>query len=392
MLEPYTLSPLQSAQGFMDFNGSGRCIICTQPEVPIMTPQPTIDQSKQEAFVQKVFEDTSAAMTTLLASIGDRLGLFKDLAANGPGTSAEVAKRTGTNERYIREWLGGMTAAGYVDYDAPTGHFSLPAEHTAALAAEGGPFFFGGVYDMIPALVAVVNQVTEAFRKGGGVRQGDYPSAMWDGLERFSAGWFNNLLLQQWIPAMPAVQSKLQRGVHVADVGCGRGRALIKLAQAFPACRYFGYDISGSAVDEATARAKEAGVQGRVIFQQVDVSSELPGEYDVITTFDVIHDTVDPLAVLRVLRRALVPDGIYVCLDINCSEKLEENIGPLGAMFHGFSVLYCMTTSLACGGMGLGTLGFHERKVQQMCSEAGFHSVRKVPLENPYNNLYEITP
>jgi SAM-dependent methyltransferase len=356
------------------------------------TPQTTIDETKQEAFVQKVLGDTSATMTTLLASIGDRLGLFKDLAANGPGTSEEVARRTGTSERYVREWLGGMAAAGYVEYDAPTCRFSLPAEHVAALAAEGGPFFYGGIYEMIPALAAVFEQVTDAFRQGGGVRQANYPPAVWDGLERSSAGWFNNLLLQQWIPAMPAVQSKLQRGVRVADVGCGRGWALIKLAQAFPACRYFGYDMYGPAVDEATARAKAAGVQGRVAFQQVDVSNGLPAEYDVITTFDVIHDAVDPLRTLRVLRRALASDGVYVCLDTNCSDKLEENISPLGAMLYGFSVLYCMTTSLAWGGAGLGTLGFHERKVQEMCSEAGFHGVRKVPLENPFNNLYEITP
>ena len=158
-------------------------------------------------------------MTTLLASIGDRLGLFKDLAANGPGTGAELARRTGTNERYVREWLGGMTTAGYLEYDASTRRFSLPAEHAAAVAAEGGPFFFGGVYEMIPALVAVMDQVAEAFRKGGGVRQANYPSAMWGGLERFTASWFNNLPLQQWIPAMPIVQSKLERGARVADVG-----------------------------------------------------------------------------------------------------------------------------------------------------------------------------
>jgi len=356
------------------------------------TLQTTPHQAKQEAFVHKVLGDTSATMTTLLASIGDRLGLFKNLAANGPSTSAELAQRTGTNERYVREWLGGMTTAGYLEYDAPTRRFSLPAEHAAVVAAEGGPFFFGGVYEMIPALVAVIDQVTEAFRKGGGVRQVNYPSAMWDGLERFTASWFNNLLLQQWIPAMPIVQSKLERGARVADVGCGRGRALIKLAQAFPACKYFGYDVYGPAVEEATARAKTAGLHDRVTFQQVDVSNGLPGQYDVITTFDVIHDAVDPLGVLRALRRALAPDGVYVCLDINCSDKLEENVGPLGALFHGFSVLYCMTTSLAWGGTGLGTVGFHERKVQEMCSEAGFHGVRKVPLENPFNNLYEITP
>ncbi|HXX14972.1 MAG TPA: class I SAM-dependent methyltransferase [Candidatus Eremiobacteraceae bacterium] len=303
------------------------------------TPQRAIDQAKQEAFVHKVFGDTSATMTTLLASIGDRLGLFKDLAANGPGTSTEIGGRTGTNERYMREWLGGMTAAGYVEYDAPSSCFSLPAEHAAALVAEGGPFFFGGAYQMIPALVAVFDQVIEAFRQGGGVRQGSYPSAVWDGIERFSAGWFNNLLLQQWIPAMPAVQSKLQSGARVADVGCGRGGALIKLAQAFPACRYFGYDIYGPAVDEATDRAKAAGVQHLVTFQQVDVANGLPGEYEVITTFDVVHDAVDPLGFLKALRRALAADGVYVCLDTNCSDKGRRISAPLAR---------CCTASAFC--------------------------------------------
>ena len=146
-----------------------------------------IDQAKQEAFVNKVLGDTSATMTTILASIGDRLGLFKDLATNGPATSAEVASRTGTNERYVREWLGGMVAAGYVEYDPATSRFTLPAEHVAAIATEGGPFLFGGIHQMLPALVAVVDQVTEAFHKGGGVRQANYPSGMWDGLERFTA-------------------------------------------------------------------------------------------------------------------------------------------------------------------------------------------------------------
>src|SRR5438132_3177177 len=191
---------------------------------------------------------------------------------------------------------------------------------------------------------------------------------------------------------MPKVQSKLKDGVPVADVGCGRGRALIKLAQAFPNCRYFGFDVYGPAVVEASARAKAAGVHDRVTFQQVDVSRGLPGSYDVITTFDVIHDAPDPIGLLRTIRRALAPDGVYVCLDINCSDKLEENIGPLGALFHGFSVLYCMTTSLAWGRLGLGTLGFHERNAHEMCAEAGVWQRAAGTLENPFNNLYEITP
>jgi SAM-dependent methyltransferase len=355
------------------------------------TAQPTLDPAKQEAFVHKILGDTSATMTTILASIGDRLGLFKDLTANGPATSSELAQRTRTNERYVREWLGGMATAGYVQYDPSSLRFALPPEHAAAVAAEGGPFFFGGIYEMLPALMAVFDQVAEAFQKGGGVRQADYPPAMWDGLERFTAGWFNNLLLQQWIPAMPNVESRLKGGGRVADVGCGRGRALIKLAEAFPASQYFGYDAYGPAVQEATGRAKAAGVDDRVTFKELDVSKGLPGQFDLVSTFDVVHDAVDPVGLLRAIRQALRPEGIYVCLDVNCSDKLEENAGPLGAMFHGISVMYCMTTSLAWGGAGLGTVGFHERKVQELCTEVGFRSVRRVPLENPFNNLYEIS-
>jgi 2-polyprenyl-3-methyl-5-hydroxy-6-metoxy-1,4-benzoquinol methylase len=345
-----------------------------------------------EAFVHKVLGDTSAALTTTLAVLGDRLGLFKDLAAHGPATSSELATRTGINERYAREWLGGMASAGYLEYDPASSQFTLPPEHTPAVAQEGSPVFFGGVYQMMTGMNGVLDQLTTAFRAGGGVPQSAYADDMWDGLERFTNGWFENLLIQQWIPAMPEVQAKLERGAQVADVGCGRGRALIKLAQAFPQARYIGYDIFGPTIERATANARAAGVGDRVRFEQRDVSTGLPEQYDVITTFDVVHDAVDPVGLLRTIRQGLQADGVYVCLDINCSDKLQENQGPLGAMFHGFSVLYCMTTSLAGGGMGLGTLGFHEPKVRELCAEAGFSNVRRVPLENPFNNLYEIKP
>jgi len=352
----------------------------------------TIDSARQEEFAEKVIGQLSGTMTTLLGVVGDRLGLFKNLAEQGAATSGELASRTKLNERYLREWLGGMATAGYLTYDGATARFSLPAEHASVLAQENGPFFVGGMYQMLPAFTGVFDQVLSAFRSGGGVSQAQYDDAMWDGLDRFSSTWFENLLLQQWIPAMPDVKAHLERGCEVADVGCGRGRALIKLAQAFPRSRYVGYDNFGPTVARATANARVAGVLGCVRFEQRDVSKGLPTQFDVITTFDVVHDAVDPLQLLQSIRRALRPGGIYVCLDINCSDKLEENMNPLGAMFHGVSVFYCMTTSLANHGAGLGTLGFHESKVRELCAEAGFNNVRRVPLENPFNNLYEAKP
>jgi SAM-dependent methyltransferase len=355
-----------------------------------MSVAASIDSAKQEAFVGQVLANTGAAMVTTLAALGDRLGLFKTMAASGPATRADIAARAGIVERYAREWLGGMTSAGYVTYDPATRRFALPPEHVAALADEGGPMFFGGVYEMLLSASSVVDRVAEAFRAGGGVPQSAYDDRFWDGMERFSGGWYDNLLVQQWLPAMPDVQRKLREGADVADVGCGRGRALIRLAQAYPASRYVGYDAFAPSVERATAQAREAGVADRVRYEVRDAASDLPGRFDVITTFDVIHDAVDPVAVLRSIFRALKPDGIYLCLDANCSDKLEENTGPIGSIFHGISILYCMTTSLAGGGAGLGTLGLHEHKLRDLATVIGFRDIRRVPIEDPFNNLYDL--
>jgi SAM-dependent methyltransferase len=350
-----------------------------------------VDQEKVHDFVHKVLADTSALTTTILAALGDRLNLFKTLAAHGPATSVQLAKAASIDERYAREWLGGMASAGYVRYDPATRQFTLPPEHVPALAEEAGPMYFGGAHQMLLGTFGVLDHLTSAFRQGGGVSQPEYSEDWWAGMERFTAGWFENLLLPQWIPAMPRVKEALERGADVADVGCNRGRALLKLARAFPRSRYVGYDVFEPALRLATERAAAAGLGDRVRFEQRDVSKGLPEQFDVITTFDVIHDAVDPLGLLRTIREALRPGGTYVCLDINCSDKLEENAGPLGALFHGFSVLYCMTTSLSRGGAGLGTVGLPESKLKELATEAKFASVRRVPLENPFNNLYELT-
>jgi 2-polyprenyl-3-methyl-5-hydroxy-6-metoxy-1,4-benzoquinol methylase len=347
---------------------------------------------EKQKFVEKVLGDTSATLTTFFGAIGDKLGLFKDLANKGPATSQQLATRTGLNERYLREWLGGMTTAGYLEYDPVNHSFSIPSEHIPALAQENSDVFFGGVYQMMPSLIGTYGELLNSFRNGGGISQASYDLEFWDGMERFTNGWFENLLTQQWIPAMPDVKSKLEKGARVADLGCGRGRALIKLAQTFPNSTFIGFDAFGPSIERARENARRAEVENRVSFQQLDVTKGLPEKYDLITTFDVIHDAADPSAILQTIRNSLRPDGIYFCLDINCSDKLEENSGPLGALFHGFSVFYCMTTSLAQGGAGLGTLGFHESKVRELCSKAGFTKIHRIPLDDPFNNVYEIRP
>jgi SAM-dependent methyltransferase len=356
-----------------------------------MTTQPTIDQTKTEAFQGKVLSDTSGMTTTIMASIGDHLGLFKQLA-KAPATSAQLAARAEINERYAHEWLGAMASAGYIEYDPANKQFTLPVVYQPVLSQEGSPIFFGGIHQMLAGMVGPLNQLVDAFQHGGGVPQSAYDDNMWDGLERYTAMWFENLLIPECIPAMPDVQARLEQGILVADVGCGRGRALIKLAQTYPRSRYVGFDVFAPAIKRAAENAQAAGVADRVRLEQRDVSTGLPEQYDVITTFDVIHDAVDPRGLLRAIRQALRSDGRYVCLDINCAEHLEGNAGPLGSLFYGFSVLYCMTTSLAGHGEGLGTVGLPEGKLQELSLKAGFSSVRRVPLENPFNNLYELQP
>src|SRR5436305_4245485 len=252
-----------------------------------MTTQQSVDQAKTEAFLGKVLTDTSGMTTTIMASIGDRLGLFKQLA-HGPATSAQLATRADINERYAREWLGAMASAGYVEYDPDSRRFTLPAEHLPVLAQENGPIFFGGIHQMVAGMVGPLNQLIQAFQDGGGVPQSAYDHNMWDGLERHTARWYENLLIPVWLPAMPEVQARLERGALVADVGCGRGKALISLAQAFPRSRYVGYDIFEPTIAQATAHAQAAGVADRVRIEQRDMSVCLPEHHDVSTTLAVI--------------------------------------------------------------------------------------------------------
>ncbi len=356
-----------------------------------MTTQQGIDHAKIQAFMGKVMVDSAGANAIVMASIGDRLGLFKALV-QGPATSAELAERAHINERYAREWLNEMTCAGYLEHDPASQRFTLPSEHVPVLAQEGGPFFLGGAFQMLIAQIGTFNQLLPAFQQGGGVPMEAYDPSIWDGMERLSSSVYEHLLVQMYLPAMPVVQAKLERGADVADIGCGHGKALIKLAQTYPRSRYVGYDGFAPSIARATANAQAAGVADCVRFEHRDASQGLPEQYDVITTFDVVHDAVNPRGLLQAIREGLRPDGRYVCTEFNGSDKLEENAGPIGSLFYGSSVMYCMTTSLAGHGEGLGTLGLPETKMRELAVEAGFGTVRLIPTEVPFKALYEMTP
>jgi len=348
-----------------------------------------MEQAEVELFLKKVVADTSGLAVTVMAALGDRLGLFKDLAANGPAVSSEFAKRTGIHERYAKEWLAGMTSAGYLEYDSASQLFALPPAHEPVLAQEGGPFFFGGTHQMLLGMLKIVELLEKAFQTGSGIPLAAYDGNTWEGMERDMTGIYEAKLLKEWISAMPDVQAMLESGVQVADVGCGSGRVLIMLAKAFPKSRYVGIDIFEPLIERAKSNAEAAGVSNLVSYKALDPSFGMPDQYDLITTFDVVHEVVNPLGLLRAIRKGLKTGGRYVCLEPKCEEALEDNVGPLAALRYGFSLLFCMSTSLANGGEGLGTMGLHEAKMKQLCREAGFSDVRLLPLKNSNYNVFK---
>ena len=264
---------------------------------------------KMGMFMNRVIGDMSGAVASIMCTLGDRLGLFKIMASAGSLTSDELAARAGISERYAREWLSALSSAGYLEYDPASLRFTLPPEYAPALAQEGGPVFMGGVYQHLPGLFGALDRLADAFRLGSGVAQDTYGEDFRAGMERISASWFDNLLVQQWLPEVPDTLSKLERGASVADIGCGSGRAVIKLAQAFPNSRFVGFDLFEPAIERATANAAAAGVADRVRFVRCDAARELPGQYDLITAFDVLHDISNPLAVLRNISWSLLPGG-----------------------------------------------------------------------------------
>jgi SAM-dependent methyltransferase len=350
-----------------------------------------MDENRAAEFTGRVLADTAATATTVLAALGDRMGLFRRLAADGPATSGELASRAGLSERYVREWLGGMLAAGYLTYDDAQQRYALPPEHVPTLAAEPGPAFFGGVQQELVGAIQRFHQVADCFRDGTGVRAADLHPDVWAGTSRFTAQWHQNMLVQQWLPLAPDILARLRDGARVADVGCGTGQALIALARAFPKVTGVGYDTQPPVVERARQAAAEAGVADRVSYEVLDVAAGLPDSFDVITTFDVVHDAVDPLGLLRAVRDALRPGGRYLCLEVNCSDRVTDNTGPIAALLFGFSILYCMTTSLAEGGEGLGTLGLPEPALRELAAKAGFSGFRHIEMDNPFNSLYELS-
>jgi 2-polyprenyl-3-methyl-5-hydroxy-6-metoxy-1,4-benzoquinol methylase len=358
-----------------------------------MTTTPELDLGKLQSFAFKVVGDVTAQQMGPLSTIGDRLGLFRALTAVGPMTSEEFAVHAQIDERYGREWLAAMACHGYIDYDDTSKRFTLSPEHAMVLANTESPLYLTGLIKMTQPFWANIDQLAEAFRHGGGVPQERYGEHFWCGFEQFTYTFFRNSMVQEWLPSMPAVEARLRAGGRVADIGCGNGQALVILAQAYPQASFVGYDNYAPAIAEANERAKAGGVADRVQFEIRDVTQGIPGSYDLITTFDVVHDMPRPRPALKAIKQALKPDGTYFVLEFNFYGDLQRNIDhPLGIGGFGYSVStnYCMTQALAVGGEGTGTC-MGEEKMRELATEAGFTQFRRLDFPaNPFNIFYEI--
>lgn len=348
-----------------------------------------MDRAKVDAFLDRFVELASGATTIGLLAVADRAGLSRHLGEVGGGTAQELAEGAELEARYVEEIMSGLAAAGIVDYDPDEKRFDLPPEHALFLADESSPYFMGGFFDIIPAFLAQIDGVAAATRQGGGVRFEEYGEAAVRGIARAHTPAQNTFLVSRWLPAAPGLTGRLEKGIRVADVGCGSGTAAILMARAFPKSQISGFDVSAMSIE--TARNRGAGVANVEFHQNGAEAMPTDPRFDLITTFDVIHDLADPLAGMRRIRSALADDGVYLMMEPNASSNLEENLTPRGAMLYGTSTLHCMTQSLALGGAGLGAAWGQER-AEAMAGEAGFGSFE--PLEgisNTFSAFYLLT-
>jgi len=350
--------------------------------------QATLDQERLGQFLGMAVGDLGAAISATLVLAGDRLGLYKALAEK-PATSAELAERTGTHERYVREWLGNQAAGGYVQYDADSDRYSLDQVQALCLAGPGGPVDLPGAYYLIEATFHALDRTVDNFRSGKGMEWGEHHACLFHGTERFFRAGYNAHLLGEWLPALEGVKEKLERGAKVADVGCGHGASTVLMAQAYPRSQFIGYDYHADSIRVAGERAAAAGV-GNARFEVADATGYGEQEFDLIAFFDCLHDMGDPAGAAKHARQALKPDGTCLLVEPFAGDRVEDNLNPVGRVYYGASSQICVPVSLARKGPALGAQA-GEARLRQVMTEAGFSRFRRA-TQTPFNLVLEARP
>jgi SAM-dependent methyltransferase len=347
-----------------------------------------MDETKMTEFVEKAVGDVGALLGGAMVVIGDRLGLYRAMAGAGSLTPAELAGRTGTSERYVREWSSAQAARGYLSYDG-AGRFSLPAEHATPLTDETSPACVIGAFEIALGSVYATDLIAERFRTGGGFSWGDHDEHVLAGCERFFRPGYLNNLASAWIPALDGVEAKLTDGARVADVGCGHGASTLLLAEAYPASTIIGFDAHEGSIDSARKRAADAELSNRVRFE-VASATTFDGSYDLICFFDCLHDMGDPAGACAHVRDHLAPGGTLMLIEPFANDDLADNLNPVGAAYYGFSTLLCTPSSLSQDvGTALGAQA-GEARLRDIVTGAGFTTLRRV-AETPFNIVLQAT-
>ena len=340
----------------------------------------SFDSNQADAFAERMLEVMNSTSLAFMLSIGHRTGLFDTMDGAEPMTSQQLAEKAGLSERYVREWLGAMTVGRIVTYDPETQTYSLPAEHAAYLTRAARPNNLASTMQWFSVLGAIEDRIVDVFQQGGGVRYEEY-NRFHEVMAEESDQSVVAGLLEHIIPLMPEMREKLESGIDVLDAGCGGGRALIALAEAFPNSHFTGMDFSEQGIGMAQQEANRRGLKNVTFMVQDLPLLDGSKQFDLITTFDVIHDQAKPAETLAALRRSLKPGGTYLMQDIRASSRLEKNLDhPVAPMLYTISTMHCMTVSLALGGAGLGTV-WGEELARDMLGEAGFtvHKVEQLP-------------
>jgi 2-polyprenyl-3-methyl-5-hydroxy-6-metoxy-1,4-benzoquinol methylase len=349
-----------------------------------MSPQATLDQGKVNEFLGKAIQDVAATFHAGLVLIGDKLGLYRALADGGPMTAAELAKRTGARERYVREWLSAQAAGGYVTYDPATGRFTLPPEHAFLLLDADLP----GAFMLGVGSIRDESRIADAFRTGDGMGWHEHDPGVFEGCERFFRPGYAMNLVSQWIPALDGVGARLAAGGRVADVGCGHGASTVIMAQAFPRAIITGFDYHPASIEAARRAADKAGVGDRVSFEVASAKAYPGTGYDLVTFFDCLHDMGDPVGAARHVRQSLAAGGTWMLVEPFANDRLEDNLNPIGRLYYGASTLLCTPASLSQEvGLALGAQA-GEKRLREVLTEAGFARVRRV-AETPANMVLE---
>jgi 2-polyprenyl-3-methyl-5-hydroxy-6-metoxy-1,4-benzoquinol methylase len=350
-----------------------------------------MDKDKSNRFMQKLVGDVATAIATGLLQVGDKAGLLRQMAGAGWLTAAQLAERSGVRARYVEEWLAAVAGAGYVEYDAAADAFLLPDEHAQFLVNPQAETYLGGLYGGLPTLMGMVPKLADAFQRGDGIAFSDFGGDMPQLLEVMNRPVYEARLVQHWLPALPEVLARLQAGGSALDIGCGTGVVPITLAKAFPAARIAGIDLDAHSIGIARGYARDAGLDGRV---QLDAQriEDLPADarWDLVSTFDVVHDLPDPVDALRRIRGLLSDGGRYLMVEPRVADDLQTNLAnPFARMLYGISCLHCVPQSLAQGGSGLGAC-WGEKRARALAAEAGFTRFDKLPIRTAALAFYAL--